>query len=245
MKSVQVIDSERLVQEVASGLQFRSNIPTGYGMGSSGALCAAIFQRYSRENITDLAELKALFGRMESFFHGNSSGIDPLTSFLGTPVLIEHKTEVQQVLPQEWGEKAVVFLIDSRLPRRTGPLVEWFLEQQRHPEFAHRLDEEYLPAHRAVLHAWLTADADLFWLNLRQVSEFQYQNFGPMIPQTLQVIWQKSLDNQDVVLKICGAGGGGFVLGFARNRAAAQTFSEGFPLLFPFEPPSPITPPAS
>ena len=32
-------------QDLAAGLFFRSTIPAGYGAGSSGALCAAVYQR--------------------------------------------------------------------------------------------------------------------------------------------------------------------------------------------------------
>jgi mevalonate kinase len=56
-----------------------------------------------------------------------------------------------------------------------------------------------------------------------------------MIPASMGAIWEKSLDSGDVHLKICGAGGGGFMLGFARNRAAALELSENHPVIFPFD----------
>lgn len=235
LQSLEILDTTQFRLDLEAGLLFQSDIPTGYGLGSSGALCAAIYDRYTREKTDDLSELKSIFGRMESFFHGNSSGIDPLTSYVGVPVLIQNKTEVQRVTPQIWGEeKPCVFLIDSKLPRRTGPLVEWFLAQSIEAEFAQKLSLEYLPAHDAVLHAWLAADFDLFWPNLRRISAFQFENFGPMIPKTLHGFWAESLGNQDYVLKICGAGGGGFVLGFARNQEIGQSLAQSFQIVFPF-----------
>ena len=118
-----------LGEALRQGLYFESNIPEGYGLGSSGALCAAVYDRFAATKTQDLAELKAIFAEMESFFHGNSSGIDPLTVYIGAPLLIEEKTRVTQVAQRPWAETPVVFLIDSKLPRQTGPLVQWFLAQ--------------------------------------------------------------------------------------------------------------------
>ena len=173
---------------------------------------------------------------MEGFFHGNSSGIDPLTSFIGGPILIENNTDVQPIESKEWGVgKPTVFLIDSRLPRQTGPLVAWFLEQSRMPEFSEKLQGEYLPAHQETLRAWLSADSDSFWPNLRQISRLQFENFIPMIPKTIYDLWENSFIDDDYVLKICGAGGGGFVLGFARNREATQNLAKRTQIIFPLD----------
>ncbi|MFN0036544.1 MAG: hypothetical protein ACKVUS_15875, partial [Saprospiraceae bacterium] len=186
LRSAGAMDAEQFVLDLGAGLFFQSNIPTGYGLGSSGALCAAVYDRYAREKTSDLAALKSIFACMENFFHGNSSGIDPLTSFVGEPILIQNKTDLRRAAPQKWGtEKPTVFLLDSRLPRRTGPLVEWFLAQSREAAFSQKLSGEYLPAHEAALHGWLSADGDLFWPNLRRVSAFQFENFVPMVPQTV------------------------------------------------------------
>lgn len=235
LRSAGTIDCGQFEQDLRAGLFFESNIPTGYGLGSSGALCAAIYERYAKGKTNDLAALKNIFAQMESFFHGSSSGIDPLTSFVGKPILIESKTEVRQVPLKAWeAEAPVVFLLDSRLPRRTGPLVEWFLAQNREDVFAQKIRGEYLPAHEAMLLAWLSADTDLFWPNLRRVSVFQFENFIPMIPHTLADFWEKSFEEEHFCLKICGAGGGGFVLGFAKNIEIAKRLASQIEIAFPF-----------
>ena len=230
------MDVERFKKDLLFGLFLRSDIPVGYGLGSSGALCAAVYDRYCRSKTADSAALKAVFSDMESFFHGASSGIDPLVSFLDKPLLIRDKTQVEVVAEPDWqGDKPLVFLIDSRLPRQTGPLVRWFLEQCEHADFAAALETVFLPAHEATVAAWLAGDAGQFWRHVRALSRFQYEYFTPMVPDNLRGIWAECLENEDIVLKICGAGGGGFVLGFARNRAAADHLSEHFRIVFPFE----------
>ena len=90
---------KQLRKDLANGLYFDSSIPQGYGIGSSGALVAAVYDRYANSKITilenltrdKLLKLKQIFGLMESFFHGKSSGLDPLNSFLSLPILIHSK----------------------------------------------------------------------------------------------------------------------------------------------------------
>src|SRR5690625_4098815 len=77
-------DLEALATDVDNGLYFDSSIPQGYGVGSSGALVAAIYDKYAINKITvlenltrdKLLALKKVFSAMESFFHGNSSGLE-------------------------------------------------------------------------------------------------------------------------------------------------------------------------
>jgi len=236
LDSLGILDCNQFKSDLEAGLFLDSNIPTGYGLGSSGALCAAVYDRYAQEKSIELSSLKSLFARMESFFHGNSSGIDPLTSFIGKPILIHNNRDVQAVEPKEWGiGKPIVFLIDSRLPRRTGPLVAWFLEQSRMNEFSVKLQDEYLPAHQETLRAWLSADSDSFWPNLERISRYQFENFPPMIPKTIQTIWENSFKSEDYLLKICGAGGGGFVLGFARNKELVLNLARQTDIIFPLD----------
>lgn len=230
------MDVERLKKDLRLGLFFRSDIPIGYGLGSSGALCAAIYDRYCKEKTSDLAELKAIFARMETFFHGASSGIDPLTSFLNKPLLIKNIVAVSIAETADWkAGKPVVFLLDTNLPRQTAPLVEWFLNKSGEEVFSKKINADLLPAHEATVEAWLNADAGKFWPNLRKVSNFQFENFEPMVPATVRDFWQKNLDNEDFTLKICGAGGGGFMLGFGKNRQIAARLESEFRIVFPFE----------
>ena len=81
---------EQMQKDISNGMYFDSSIPQGYGVGSSGALVAAIYDKYATEKVTvlenltrvKLLKLKTIFAQMESFFHGKSSGLDPLNSYL-------------------------------------------------------------------------------------------------------------------------------------------------------------------
>ncbi len=62
-------DIERLKSDVANGMYFDSSIPQGYGVGSSGALVAAIYDQYANNKIIVLENLtreKLLF--LKPFF---------------------------------------------------------------------------------------------------------------------------------------------------------------------------------
>ena len=86
-----ILDLRRFEMELNAGLFFDSNIPLGYGVGSSGALTAAIYDRYKLTEIKDICKLKKFLAKMENFFHGSSSGIDPLQCYLGKPFVLRQQ----------------------------------------------------------------------------------------------------------------------------------------------------------
>ena len=83
----QYLNISKLIKDFDSGWTLRGNIPTGYGIGSSGAVCAAILDKYQYES-ADIETSHNQLIQMESYFHGKSSGLDPLVSFYDKPVLI-------------------------------------------------------------------------------------------------------------------------------------------------------------
>lgn len=231
LKRVQGLDVQRFSEEIEQGLFFEANIPTGYGLGSSGALCAAVYDRYVKQKTDSLTELKHVFSQIEHFFHGNSSGIDPLTSYVGRPLLIQRKNEVTIVAPKQWGGgEPHLFLFDTQLPRRTGPLVAWFLGQSENSAFRTFLEQDYLPAHHSALHGWLNAKHEQFWSAIQKVSEWQFEHFSTLVPETSKRLWKKGLASGRYFLKICGAGGGGYVLGFAQDAQTARKLGKTCPI---------------
>ena len=43
-----------------------------------------------------------------------------------------------------------------------------------------------------------------------------------MIPEQFHNIWQQGIDSNDYYLKLCGSGGGGYILGFTENLEKAK-----------------------
>lgn len=230
------IDVEAFKNDIEKGLFFDSNIPQGYGVGSSGALVAAIFEKYSFKKYnpstiskTQLKDLKKVFGELESYFHGKSSGIDPLICYMNLPILIENRESVDKVsIPKEEAGKGAIFLIDSGSIGETGPMVQIFFEKLKNEGFRKTLKEEFIKYNNACIDTFLNKEMTPFFKNLKNLSKWAYVHFKPMIPTNLYNAWKKGLDTNAYYLKLCGSGGGGYILGFAPDYAKADKMLEGF-----------------
>ena len=230
------LDLSALKKDIENGLFFDSNIPQGYGVGSSGALVAAIFDRYSivqhkPEEIgkNELKELKKVFGELESFFHGKSSGIDPLICYMNLPILIENKENVGRVeIPEENEGKGAIFLIDSGVVGETGPMVQIFFEKLKNEGFRKTLKEEFIKYNNACIQSFLNKEMTPFFKNMKALSKWAYEHFRPMIPNSVFNAWKKGLDTNAYYLKLCGSGGGGYILGFTKDYQKAEKMLKGF-----------------
>lgn len=230
------LDVSQFHKDIEKGLFFDSNIPQGYGVGSSGALVAAIFEKYSLvkrvpEEISkdELKELKKVFGKLESYFHGTSSGIDPLICYMNLPILIENKENVDKVtIPKAESGKGAIFLIDSGMVGETGPMVQIFFEKMKTEGFRKTLKEEFIRYNNACIDAFLKKDLNPFFSNLKKLSIWAYEHFKPMIPESIYKVWKKGIDTNAYYLKLCGSGGGGYILGFTQDYDKAEKMLEGF-----------------
>ena len=52
-----------------------------------------------------------------------------------------------------------------------------------------------------------------------------------MIPDDINKIWEKGLNEYQYSLKLCGAGGGGFFLGFANNQSTILDLAQNYKVL--------------
>lgn len=225
----QLIDNNQLTYQfditsfefdISQGLYFDSTIPQGYGVGSSGALVAAVFDRYEQENHTnlDISKLKKIFAQLESHFHGASSGVDPLISYLNSPILIKNKTELGvATLPSFPKGKGGIFLLNTKRSRKTEPLVNLFLEKITNDKFNEICETELKPITNNCIENFLAADTDALLLNFKKLSEFQFEHLSPMIPKLYRDLWIEGINTDDYFLKLCGAGGGGFLMGITRD----------------------------
>ncbi len=224
------IDTQQMEKDIKKGLYFDSDIPQGFGVGSSGALVAAIYNRYAKNKFErdtiksdDILKLKEALAQMESFYHGKSSGIDPLICYLDLPLLIQSKTNIGTVsLPATKDGKGAIFLIDTGRPGRTQPLVQWFLEKCKQQDFLTMFNEHYIPFNDQCIKDFLKGETKNLFVNLYHVSKFLLENLDPMIPKLFRKAWEKGLETGTYYLKLCGSGGGGFLLGFTENLEAAQ-----------------------
>ncbi len=214
---------DAMEEEINRGLHFDSNIPIGYGVGSSGALCAATYDRYAiapikRKESHRFAALRQQLAQIEGYFHGSSSGTDPLISSLGQPVLLLPGQRARIVgLPAKTEDTGHFFLLDTGLSRNTGPLVERFLRKAEDAAFSRAVEEKLKPANEQAITYYLSGTRTRLMPVMKQISELQYEHFREMIPSAFRQAWKDGLEGAPYVLKLCGAGGGGFLLGYSEG----------------------------
>jgi len=220
--------------DVGQGLIFESSIPQGYGVGSSGALCAAIYERYTSSAVklnASLENMRQYFCLMESHFHGSSSGLDPLVSYTGEAILKEKNNGFKTVnLPISPKDKNVLFLLDTGRSRKTEPLVNLFLEKCKNESFSLFCEDVLSPLTNKCIDNYLKGNLEDLWNNFAHLSSFQHENFHPMIPKLYQDLWEQGLKEKDFSLKLCGAGGGGFLLGMAKDFKQCSKILKDFGL---------------
>lgn len=204
---------ENLQHQIAQGLFFESNIPEGYGLGSSGALVAAIYATFFRGwDELSTKQMKTDLARMESFFHGTSSGIDPLVSFLNAPVLVKQETvEILQLAPNTDFE---LVLIDTGQKASTQGLVQYYKNlvnnksQSGNLELLNQITNQCIAGY---IHNKLNFD------DIKRLSELQQQLLKPMFVLNKPLLEAMNRFKDDASLKLCGSGGGGFVSAWIRN----------------------------
>ena len=221
-KAKEIIDTKAWQTDLDKGLWFDSNIPEGYGAGSSGALVAAVYDRYVFEHKreTDKTKLRELFALMESYFHGNSSGFDPLVCYLKRSIILENN-QISTPDINDWktDNSYHLFLLDTHQKRQTAPLVSKYMEDCNDAAFLARIRQQIIPLSNACIDAYIRQDAEALFKQMRQLSRYQAQDFRSMIPDVLFPLWEKGLDSAAFALKLCGAGGGGYMLGIGTATA--------------------------
>ena len=235
--SLVAFDFDSLQDHVDAGMHFDSSIPQGYGVGSSGALVAAIYDKYAKDKITvlenltreKLLKLKAIFSEMESFFHGKSSGLDPLNSYLSLPILINSKDNIEATgIPAQQTEgQGAVFLLDSGIIGETAPMVRIFMENMKQEGFRQMLKDQFIKHTDACVEDFLKGDIKSLFRNTKQLSKVVLNHFKPMIPKQFHELWKKGIETNEYYLKLCGSGGGGYILGFTEDiERAKKSLSE-------------------
>jgi mevalonate kinase len=225
-------DTEGVTSALEHGLFFDSNIPRGYGAGSSGALVAALYDVFGLDKSLTISELKTTLGKIESYFHGESSGLDPLVSYLKKPILIRSDKTLTTLETAE--NDLPRFLLDTKQARKTEPLVKLFLEKTaRSPEFNDLILSELVPLVDDAIAAFLGNQPDLLFEIVHKISWFQHRFLPEMIPMAFKNIWLEGLANDVYKLKLCGAGGGGFILGFCQNmdKTKKELAKSGFSII--------------
>ena len=199
-----LFDLQTLRRDLNEGLFLASNVPSGYGLGSSGTLVAAVYDRYAIRKTEDYLQLKTLFGQMESHFHGSSSGI---------------KKDIH------------ICLIDTKIKSNTKPLVNHFKAQRDNPGFLSRFQSEYVPCVTSCIDSMIEGNKELFFSSLKQLTKGQLEFLRPMVTDNTLDLFTADYDFNFGV-KISGSGGGGYVLGFTDDVEKAPALLKDFEVIW-------------
>ncbi len=198
----------RFEQDLREQKVFKTNIAIGYGLGSSGAFCAAVFDRYfDRPHRIQILELKKMLARIESFFHGESSGLDPLVSYLQTGIL-KHPNQDLELIAKP-SEKWNFYLVDTGMARSTEKWVKLYLEKYKEKNYQNQISK-LIDLNKQSIEHYLR-DSNSLYNTFAQISVLEQEIFKEMIPPS----FEKTYSN--LQLKLCGAGGGGYFLGLCQD----------------------------
>lgn len=197
------------------------NIPTGYGLGSSGAVSAALYDLFfPRASELNLKQQKEDLAAIESFFHGTSSGVDALTCHSGSPLYFDNEGNIHKrsfdpaTIPGGYR----FFLLDSGQRFDTGPLVKHFLEQMEISGFASSIRAEYLVINQKLIEILLGEREGDPAMLIMVLSDYQFTHFRKMIPENMLDIWVEGQLSNEYYLKLNGSGGG-YMLGITHETS--------------------------
>ncbi len=231
---------KKLDNDLKENLYFNSNIPQGYGLGSSGALIAAVYEKYAMSKIIpsnyttlkNIQTLKKIFSYMESYFHGNSSGFDPLVSYSDTSILIGPGNHISttQIPSQKKNGKGAIFLVDSGKSRKTTSMISIFMEKMKSSKFSQIIFKDFIKFSENCIDDFLNENHDSFFRNIKILSSLVLENFDKMIPKPIFQLWKEGINTDNYYLKLCGSGGGGYFLGFTKDFKSVKKLLNDYPL---------------
>ena len=184
---------DAFARDLEQAYYFASTIPLGYGAGSSGALCAAVYDRNGPATPSrDLRLLRHDLARMDSFFHGSSSGTDPLVCYLGRSLRLYGKENMEIVdLPPATERMPQLFLLDTQRSRETAPLVQQFLRQREEAHFSETALPALSAANQRAIEVLLAGRWEILMEAWKDISDLQAEQFTAMIPSPFAQVWRR------------------------------------------------------
>lgn len=230
-----VFRDEAFKEACESGMFFDPEIPVGYGIGSSGAFTAAVYDAFIESSESyQLKSLQSLLAAMENYFHGRSSGFDPLISYINMPVLKDGNGDLSIVeLPMNHFHPYGIYLIDSGIARSTAKYVEIFKEKLQDIMYREKYILPLVQINEELIRSYLSGKVDLGIIQkLTGLSYLQLKAFPEMILPEVAEIWKEVYSSANHLIKLCGAGGGGFYYLFTSD---IEDFTSLYPEIKPIE----------
>lgn len=213
---------QRMVADYEDGWSYMADIPIGYGVGSSGAYVAAVYDRYLHDGKMDCLEACTTLARMESYFHGSSSGMDPLVSYSGKAVYKNENGDFELLDDHGWPEGYQVCLLDSGITRETASLVNRYMERNEDKKITRQIKNQLMPLVDHAIDSYIDKKKDKLEQSIEAIGQFQREHFEDMIPDSVREKWDRLSELPGVYVKLCGAGGGGYFLVIDTNSTTSD-----------------------
>jgi mevalonate kinase len=104
----------------------------------------------------------------------------------------------------------------------TAPMVSIFMDNLEAPAFRNMLKHEFISISDSCIEHFLSGNIKALFSDVKKLSSIVLHNFKPMIPARFHDLWKKGLDTNAYYLKLCGSGGGGYILGFTQDLPKAK-----------------------
>ena len=143
-------------------------------------------------------------------------------SMTDKPINSKDNIEPTGIPSQSTTGKGAVFLIDSGIIGETAPMVNIFMENLKDKGFRNMLKSQFIKYTDKCVENFLHGDMKNLFQNTKELSKVVLNNFKPMIPEQFHKVWQHGIDTNDYYLKLCGSGGGGYILGFTEDLEKAK-----------------------
>ena len=220
------INLDQLAKDKKAGLTYQGDIPQGYGVGSSATLVACIYNQYGQalqDSILslegfELIQIKNYLASLENYFHGNSSGFDPLVSYLKMPLVLDSHRQIRSVyISKKRLSKVSIFLLNTGQKSDTRAMVSTFLNKMKSEYYYNDIKGTFIPMTERCIKHFVRGDQSALHSDLQILSKYTIEYFDFAIPEYLRDIWAYGLESDLYFLKLCGSGGGGYLLGFTFN----------------------------
>lgn len=208
------------------GIEIRSEIPIGGGLGSSAALCTALARLHRPGEPVEQIARVALQG--ERLFHGSPSGTDPFTIALERPILFRAQDQAWRPLRMErfLDAKLCFALVDSRVRHRTSEVIEAVASVRQATPL---IWEDLMDALSTNAEAMAKALEESPMRDLGRImndSHFRLIQLGVSCEE-IDGIVENMRAKGALGAKLTGAGRGGFVLGLFRRDVFESAGIEG------------------
>ena len=91
------------------------------------------------------------------------------------------------------------------------------------PAFRKMMKEEFIAISDRCIEHFLSGNISDLFSDVKKLSSVVLEHFSPMIPKRFQNVWEKGIETNAYYLKLCGSGGGGYILGFTQDMTKAKS----------------------